>query len=263
MAAAEYYLGTAGAQALQNQNQPNHYPPPNQYYQQQPPPPNQQPQYSNARPPSIQPQQHFNTPPPSYSEYPLPPQELPGSQRPPQPHPHNGRPAITAPYPHSPPKYPPQPQTHQQSGYLGAPVQPIRSHSQPPRVHFEDEKYGTDSSEASTPSASDSSRHRRRRRKHRHSHSRSSSYDRGHDREHRRSHSHRDHKNRDTFLGAGGGAIIGDAIFPGLGTAAGLLLGGYGGRKHAEKRSRSESGRGSRQGWDEGTATYRKGHAIR
>jgi hypothetical protein len=42
----------------------------------------------------------------------------------------------------------------------------------------------------------------------------------------------------DTFLGAGGGAIIGDAIFPGLGTVGGLLLGGYGGRKYAEKKDR-------------------------
>jgi hypothetical protein len=49
------------------------------------------------------------------------------------------------------------------------------------------------------------------------------------------------HENRDTFLGAGAGGIIGDAIFPGLGTAAGLLIGGLGGRKYAkDKRSHSE-----------------------
>lgn len=52
------------------------------------------------------------------------------------------------------------------------------------------------------------------------------------------------HKSRDTFLGAGAGGIIGDAIFPGLGTAAGLILGGLGGRKYAkDKRSHSEEGR--------------------
>lgn len=52
------------------------------------------------------------------------------------------------------------------------------------------------------------------------------------------------HDSRDTFLGAGAGGILGDAIFPGLGTAAGLILGGLGGRKYAkDKRSRSAEGR--------------------
>lgn len=50
----------------------------------------------------------------------------------------------------------------------------------------------------------------------------------------------REHKDRDTFLGAGAGALVGDVIFPGLGTAAGILLGGLGGRKYA--RSKSEDG---------------------
>ena len=63
-------------------------------------------------------------------------------------------------------------------------------------------------------------------------------------------------------------------IFPGLGTAAGLVLGGYGGRKYADKRSKSEGGErrershgGSRRagddGWDEKSRTYRKGAAVR
>jgi hypothetical protein len=64
---------------------------------------------------------------------------------------------------------------------------------------------------------------------------------------------------------------VGDIILPGLGAVGGLLLGGYGGRKHAEKRSRSHAGdvgrdsrgRRSGDGWDEETATYRKGHAVR
>lgn len=67
------------------------------------------------------------------------------------------------------------------------------------------------------------------------------------------------HENRDTFLGAGAGGIIGDAIFPGLGTAAGLIIGGLGGRKYAkDKRSHSEEGRSHRhrdayrEGRDEG-----------
>ena len=95
-----------------------------------------------------------------------------------------------------------------------------------------------------------------------------------------KSHSYEDsHKTRDTFLGAGAGTIIGDVIFPGLGTAAGLVLGGYGGRKYAQDKLRSEessdSGGKSRRrnhggsrragddGWDEKTRTYRKGAAVR
>lgn len=34
------------------------------------------------------------------------------------------------------------------------------------------------------------------------------------------------------------GGVIGDAIFPGLGTVGGLLLGGYGGRKRAGRKER-------------------------
>jgi hypothetical protein len=36
---------------------------------------------------------------------------------------------------------------------------------------------------------------------------------------------------------------VGDLIFPGMGTAAGLLLGGYGGRKHAVKEERGKERR--------------------
>lgn len=46
-----------------------------------------------------------------------------------------------------------------------------------------------------------------------------------------------------TFLGAGGGAIIGDAIFPGLGTLGGALLGGFGGHEYGKRRSHPGSGR--------------------
>ncbi|KAK4954347.1 hypothetical protein LTR10_007778 [Elasticomyces elasticus] len=46
-----------------------------------------------------------------------------------------------------------------------------------------------------------------------------------------------------TFLGAGGGAIIGDVIFPGLGTLGGALLGGVGGHEYAKKRSYSNPSR--------------------
>lgn len=42
-----------------------------------------------------------------------------------------------------------------------------------------------------------------------------------------------------TFLGAGGGALIGDMIFPGLGTIGGAILGGVGGHEYEKKRTRS------------------------
>lgn len=42
------------------------------------------------------------------------------------------------------------------------------------------------------------------------------------------------------FLGAGGGAIVGDAILPGLGTLGGMLLGGWGGHEYSKRRSKSE-----------------------
>ncbi|KAF2179000.1 hypothetical protein K469DRAFT_717503 [Zopfia rhizophila CBS 207.26] len=242
MAAAEYFYGTAGAQALQNQSRPNPYPPLPQYPSQQSPPQ------------SNQPLQNYNSPPPSYSPY--PPQQ---NSYPPQPPP--GPPPTSAPYPHTPPNGPANGQyarpPAQGNGLLVAPVQHHRSHSQPPRVRFKDEKYDSDDSTVFSPSDSDRSPHQsqHRRRKHHHSHShhhhihsRSSSYSPDRERDRARKHKPRtadrkDRKTRDTFLGAGGGAIIGDVIFPGLGTAAGLLLGGYGGRKHAEKRSRSETPR--------------------
>jgi len=44
------------------------------------------------------------------------------------------------------------------------------------------------------------------------------------------------------FLGAGSGAIVGDAIFPGLGTIGGLLIGGWGGHEYSKRRNgRSKS----------------------
>ena len=43
-----------------------------------------------------------------------------------------------------------------------------------------------------------------------------------------------------TFLGAGGGALVGDAIFPGLGTLGGLLIGGWSGHEYSKRRSKSD-----------------------
>ncbi|KAE8858902.1 hypothetical protein PTNB73_08382 [Pyrenophora teres f. teres] len=169
----------------------------------------------------------------------------------------------------------------------------------PARVHFAD--YDSDASTSlGSISSSDEATASPPPRRYRHrSHSRperahtpdaydtnNRSYDRD-DRHRRHKHSEKDkdkshsgaHKTRDTFLGAGAGTIIGDAIFPGLGTAAGLVLGGYGGRKYARERSRSDVGgkdrdrgrdrerKGNRRvgvdGWDDKTKTFKKGGAVR
>jgi len=65
---------------------------------------------------------------------------------------------------------------------------------------------------------------------------------------HSRGSSDRSRSDRNTFLGAGGGAIVGDAIFPGLGTIGGLLLGGLGGHEYSRRRSRSEMAEGRKEG---------------
>lgn len=56
-----------------------------------------------------------------------------------------------------------------------------------------------------------------------------------------------------TFLGAGGGALIGDMIFPGLGTLGGAILGGVGGHEYSkEKKSRSGGGGGGQRSYSHG-----------
>nr|OQO22983.1 hypothetical protein B0A51_08262 [Rachicladosporium sp. CCFEE 5018] len=51
-----------------------------------------------------------------------------------------------------------------------------------------------------------------------------------------------------TFLGASGGALIGDAIFPGLGVLGGALLGGLGGHEYGKKDKKGRStGRDDRE----------------
>jgi hypothetical protein len=76
----------------------------------------------------------------------------------------------------------------------------------------------------------------------------SRSRSRSRSRDGRRRHHHHHHHDRlpqqdrkkgsgvPTFLGAGGGAIIGDAIFPGLGTLGGAILGGLGGHEYGKQR---------------------------
>ncbi|KAI8943555.1 hypothetical protein NX059_001552 [Plenodomus lindquistii] len=277
MAAQEYYLGTQAVYELPGQRHPTPYP------QKQPQPQYQQPL---AQPYPVRPQYNapsYSTPPPTYSAYPGKQQPYPRQHAPQQqfpvekPHQYPPRPQfpnekqqhIAAPYPTAPPvTYHPQQQS--QPGYLDAPLQPFRSHSQPPppRVRFADQESDRSTDLGETDSSDDSAS----RRTHRSRHHRYRSHDRvrddrdrdtdysDSDREpERRRHKHhhrpretktqsKEHKNRDTFLGAGAGTIIGDAILPGLGTAAGLLLGGYGGRKYAERGCSEDSGKRDRDG---------------
>jgi hypothetical protein len=99
--------------------------------------------------------------------------------------------------------------------------------------------------------------------------SRSRSRSRSRDRKDRK---HRHHSSRptpptrqksggvNTFLGAGGGAIIGDLIFPGLGTVGGAILGGVGGHEYGKKRASSNpSKNGRRAKGDTYEDEYRRG----
>ena len=52
-----------------------------------------------------------------------------------------------------------------------------------------------------------------------------------------------------TFLGAGGGALIGDMIFPGLGTLGGAVLGGVGGHEYRKSRDKPLSKRSTYQSY--------------
>jgi hypothetical protein len=237
MAAAEYY---SNVQELPGNHPQYFYPPkpqpkPPQY--QQPPAqqysrPHWDASYNNsslATPPS---QQQLQT-------YAPPPQQ--------QPFPDNAH--ATPPYPTNPPQYP------QSNTHLGPPLQHQRSRSQPSRVHFaKQESDMSDSDSFSDTSASSRRRHRHRR----HDSDRPLEH-------HRPTRAQRhEHKDRDTFLGAGAGALVGDVIFPGLGTAAGILLGGIGGRKYA-KRSKSEDVREShkhRDAYREGREEGREHHGM-
>lgn len=207
-----------------------------------------------THPPQVHSQQE--RPPPQYQQ-----PTQPYAQRPPQyntspqqqlqnypPHPHNARPIP--PYPTDPPPYfaPPQ----QSTTHLGTPLRPHRSRSQPPRVRFTDQNSDRSLSDSYSDSDSEASSPRRLRHHSHHSSSRELTHAQ-----------RREHKDRDTFLGAGAGALVGDIIFPGLGTAAGILLGGLGGRKYA-RRSGSEDGHRHRDAYREGKEEARHdGHGYR
>lgn len=172
------------------------------------------------------------------------------------------------------PQQPPRPQTQ----HLTVPIlRPQRSNSEPPSP----EHYHRPQPYTHSHPTSDS---------HRTSHSKSRSHSRSHSRDrspsssrnghshthhhhqshhhHHHSHSHsrsrssnptpKDHTSRDTFLGAAGGGVIGDLIFPGLGTVGGALLGALGGNERARRKRGESEGGGRRrrktyeEEWEEG-----------
>ncbi|KAK3049971.1 hypothetical protein LTR09_008891 [Extremus antarcticus] len=143
-----------------------------------------------------------------------------------------------------PPPYPPQQQTNghapfngyaqsaagyapSSSGYF-APAGPGLSQlSQQPRPARRSSTSGYPTAQSSH---RDRSRSRDRDRKHKHNHDRPPT-------------DRKKSSSVNTFLGAGGGAIIGDLIFPGLGTIGGALLGGVGGHEYSKKRPSSTPSR--------------------
>lgn len=139
--------------------------------------------------------------------------------------------------------YPPQrPIPAASQSTLMPPLEPNRSRSEPPDIrhvsldvphkhHHNHHHHRSDSRSRSR------SRPRPSRSGHSHHSRRSDSPSSG--RSGTRSHTRGD-RDRDTFLGAGGGAIIGDTLIPGLGTLGGALLGALGGNKYAKSRSKSD-----------------------
>ena len=176
-----------------------------------PPPYSEQARPQSQPPPSHRPSVHFPNQPATYQQYrpnqpvipnvdthQYPPEKMPAPQRPPN----NYRPSdYTSSHP---PTLPPQ--------QYGGPTAVAPGLSQ---------VYSNQQWQPQRPSSSSQDPHRR------------SSRSRSRSRERRRRHQHKQKprdKNMSTFLGASGGAVIGDLIFPGLGTLGGALLGGVGGK---------------------------------
>ncbi|TVY23133.1 hypothetical protein LHYA1_G007832 [Lachnellula hyalina] len=181
-------------------------------------------------------QEYYNTPPQNAPQQPPRPQHNSANYKPASytyPQQYNQRPVSQPPAQY----YPPQ-QQQQTMAYQQAPSSQVQDcHAQPPHP----EPLHTVRSYSEPP----------RSQHHSHNH---------HDHHHHRHHNHsrspsprrrpRDHSSRNTFLGAFGGGAIGDAIFPGLGTLGGALLGGYGGHevnKGSGNRSRSGRPRSARK----------------
>ena len=262
MAAADYYTGMSSRPQPIMSQQPSYLSPP------------PRPQRVSSQPNiqySAPPQQAYSPipPPPPYSSY----SSSPGAQKPPQGHvhfapspqpSHQNRPGSSSgggpspqsmapvvpyiqntqafvPQQHLQP-YAPQPQAYQNN----------YSQSVPNNGNQLAPYYQRRPSDAGY--SSDPERHRHKHKKH-HSHSsqsrsRSRSRDTK-DRPRRTSEASRS-SNSDGLIGAAGGGLIGDLIFPGLGTVGGALVGWLGGKKYGSERKHREDRRDKTQyDWEE------------
>ncbi|CZT15607.1 uncharacterized protein RCC_12227 [Ramularia collo-cygni] len=234
--------------------------------------------YSGGQTPPSRPQLNtYATPPYPMSDAPPPYSVLAESRPHSQPPPARHTSDIYRPYPPSNPQYIPEKQSRpppqssqyggsynppkqsfggsyhqQQSGYLQPPgpsaynnqgytSNPNYSVQQPAKhAHFRDDR-SRDRSRSRSRGDRDLDRERDRNRRHRNhrpdSHHRSDSY--------KQDAGKKKSSSANTFIGAGGGALIGDAIFPGLGTIGGAILGGLGGHKVSKDKEKESRGYGS------------------
>lgn len=217
--------------------------------------------YSGGQTPPSRPQLNtYSTPPYPMSDAPPPYTSVADSRPHSQPPPVRPASDIYRPYPPNNPQYTvekqsrPPPQTQyggsynppkqgfggqnypQQSGYLqppgpaynqgytSNPGYAVQQQQPKPHAHFRDDR-SRDRSRSRSRGDRDRERDRSRHRRHHRpdSHHRSDSY--------KQDSGKKKGSSANTFIGAGGGALIGDAIFPGLGTIGGAILGGLGGHK--------------------------------
>ncbi|KPI43326.1 uncharacterized protein AB675_7145 [Cyphellophora attinorum] len=228
MAAAEFYTGTFS------------------------PPPQQQ----NYTPPqNVYPPQQSGAPPP-YQTYNSSPQKPQVHFAPtPGPHGHN-RPGSSGGQPPNPqytPAYAQQPQYQQPGPYASPqPQQYAHNYSQPNYPNsgqlqpYAPQRHHSYDSAIASGYSSDPERHHRRHHKKHDSRSRSRSRSRDTNRPRRTSETSRS-TNADGFIGAAGGGLIGDLIFPGLGTVGGALAGWLGGKKYGKERKGREDRRDKTQ----------------
>lgn len=227
-------------------------PPPQQSYQQLPspylqnpgPPP---PPYEPIPQPQVQqhkPSVHFAPTPSSYHR--------PNSFSSPRPNPQDWastpyNPQYNPQYPHPAqqqlmrPQQPPQPAQPYQHNYSHRPSGPLLAPTNTYAIQESPSGYTSD------PEHHHRDRHRRRR----HHSSSSPSRPRSSSSKRRTSSTSRS-TTADGFLGAAGGGLIGDLIFPGLGTVGGALAGWFGGKDYGSRRKAREDRRDESQWkWEE------------
>jgi hypothetical protein len=217
MAAADYYQ--AGPPLAQHQTSPTSLAPPSQPQRASSQPSYVYPQYQQNSNLQTPPQQFL--PPPYHSTTTGRPPNPPYAQNPPQ------RNSFS--YPERPnpqtwsQSYPPPPNSNQQMQYRPQRFTP--PHHQAHRPSYSQPYLHPNLSSDSLDSGYLSDPEPRRRR---HSH-------------HKKSRSSTRSTTTEGFLGAAGGGLIGDLLFPGLGTVGGALAGWIGGIEYGEHKKRRDS----------------------